>query len=647
MSRAVIAGPRDKLPQCIEVLHELKLIHIIDHHGEDDTFRIGKPLSPAAELSDNLIKLRSIASILAIKAPPKEKERVRIEELRQKVLSLELNITEEDAARKKAEGLLGDLERRIEELRPFASIGLPLEAYRGYESLTVIVGRVQRDIAGFEEAMPVAEIFRGPDVVAAFVPRASSEQALALLGRSGFTQLDIPAGEGSPKALLDAAVADRDKWEARLEEIQGRLEKMRERYAAFVVSAEEALEVEVDKAEAPLRFAVSDHSFVVDGWVPKKRFQELRGKLEARGTYVETAESHDAHEEAEPPVQLRNPKPAKPFEFLIHLYSTPSYRELDPTLFLFIAAPFFFGFMIGDAGYGAIFIAMGLVASYRIKRESIWWRIFFVTAIGGVWAFLLGFFVFGEAFGMPFHPAFDHPEELSFESFGIHVPLDALIHKGFDIKDMMYLSLLFAALHLGAGYVFGFVNELGHNKKYALAKLGWFFCLFGLFTLLTSILSWSPVAHWVWNVPLGWFPRTLERNLSGFVGQPIPLVSLILIFGCLLGLHESIIAPIEVASLLANVMSYTRLAGLGIGKAAIAAAFNTIILEGLIRSGQIGLLILGVAFLVLAQLLVFLLGWISAGIQALRLNYVEAFIKFFKGNGTPFRPFGARTTSEV
>src|SRR5436309_5198092 len=276
MSRAVIAGPRDKLPQCIEVLHELKLIHIIDHHGEDDTFRIGKPLSPAAELSDNLIKLRSIASILAIKAPPKEKERVRIEELRQKVLSLELNITEEDAARKKAEGLLGDLERRIDELRPFASIGLPLEAYRGYESLTVIVGRVQRDTAGFEEAMPVAEIFRGPDVVAAFVPRASSEQALARLGRSGFTQLDIPAGEGMPTALLDAVVADRDKWEARPEEIQGLLEKMRERYAAFVVAAEEALEVEVDKAEARPRLAWSDSSFVMERWAPPSGLKALQ-----------------------------------------------------------------------------------------------------------------------------------------------------------------------------------------------------------------------------------------------------------------------------------------------------------------------------------------------------------------------------------
>jgi V/A-type H+-transporting ATPase subunit I len=122
---------------------------------------------------------------------------------------------------------------------------------------------------------------------------------------------------------------------------------------------------------------------------------------------------------------------------------------------------------------------------------------------------------------------------------------------------------------------------------------------------------------------------------------------LILIFGAFLALTESVIAPIEIAGLLANIMSYTRLAGLGIGKAAIAAAFNTIILEGLVRSGQVGYLILGIIFLVLSQILVFLLGWISAGIQALRLNYVEAFIKFFKGNGTPFRPFGVRTTQEV
>src|SRR2546428_8972379 len=93
-------------------------------------------------------------------------------------------------------------------------------------------------------------------------------------------------------------------------------------------------------------------------------------------------------------------------------------------------------------------------------------------------------------------------------------------------------------------------------------------------------------------------------------------------------------------------MSYMRLAGIGIGKAAIASAFTVILFQSLILACQIGFVIMGVAFLILAQMLVFLLGWISAGIQALRLNYMEAFIKFYKGNGIPFRPFGAQGTQE-
>ncbi|MGI0148724.1 MAG: V-type ATP synthase subunit I [Thermoplasmata archaeon] len=647
MTRAVMVGPRDKLANAIVALHDLKLVHIIDHHGEDDTFRIGKPLPPAAELSENLVKLRSIANILAVKTPPKEKEPVRLEELRQKILALELNIREEDSARKKAESLLSDLDRRIEELRPFAALGLPLDAYRGYESIAVLVGRVSKDVHDSELGSP-AEVFRAPGVLAIFVPKAVSETVLGALARFGFTQLDIPTGEGDPRALLEEALANREKWSLRLEEIQGRLDKLRERYAAFVISAEAALEVEVDKAEAPLRFAVSDHSFVIDGWVPTSGFAPMKTRLEALGIFVESEESLDPHAKEEPPVLLKNPKPARPFEFLIQLYSTPSYHELDPTLFLFVAFPFFFGFMIGDVGYGALFIFFGILAWVKMEPGAVMRRLLLVIGAGGVWAVALGLFIFGEAFGVPFHAAPGHAEELSWTSFGANVPLEAVIHKAFDVSDMVYLSILFAALHLGAGFLFGFVNEIRHSKKHAVAKLGWLMCLLGLFTLLTYALRWNHIAEWVLDVPLGWFPRIIEPlGLSGFVGVQIPLLSLLLILGALLALGESVIAPIEVAGLLANIMSYTRLAGIGIGKAAIAVAFNTIIIEGLIFPGQIAFVILGAVFLVLAQIIVFLLGGISAGIQALRLNYVEAFIKFYKGNGTRFRPFGVRATQEV
>src|SRR3989304_5802380 len=138
MTRTLIVGPREKLASTIEPPH------VTDHHAETEPFRIGKPLSKASELSESLVKVRSIMNILAVKEPPKETEQVKLEALRQKILTLELNISEEEGTRKKIEGLLSDLTRRVEELRPFATLGLPLDIYRGYDSIAALVGRIPR-----------------------------------------------------------------------------------------------------------------------------------------------------------------------------------------------------------------------------------------------------------------------------------------------------------------------------------------------------------------------------------------------------------------------------------------------------------------------------------------------------------------------
>jgi len=107
----------------------------------------------------------------------------------------------------------------------------------------------------------------------------------------------------------------------------------------------------------------------------------------------------------------------------------------------------------------------------------------------------------------------------------------------------------------------------------------------------------------------------------------------------------------EVFGLVANMVSYARLAAVGIAKAAMALAFNIITLDTLVipgwASGNWFMVIVGLGFAFLFHLIVFLLGAISAYIQAIRLNYVEYFLKFFKGAGTEFRPFGTRTKTEV
>jgi V/A-type H+-transporting ATPase subunit I len=71
----------------------------------------------------------------------------------------------------------------------------------------------------------------------------------------------------------------------------------------------------------------------------------------------------------------------------------------------------------------------------------------------------------------------------------------------------------------------------------------------------------------------------------------------------------------------------------------MALAFNTMFFPLIFDSGNIFLIIVGAVLLFITQaFFVFFIGSLSAGIQAIRLNYVEFFLKFFEGGGTDFSP---------
>src|SRR5439155_13491670 len=141
MTRALIVGPRDNLEATVENLYDLKLLHIVDHREGEEGLEIGRPLPAASEASEILVKLRSIVSILQLEEPkPPPEEPVPEGDIRERILALELNISAEDAAKKKTQALLQDLNRKVDELRPFALLPLSLSDYRAYDSLEVFVG---------------------------------------------------------------------------------------------------------------------------------------------------------------------------------------------------------------------------------------------------------------------------------------------------------------------------------------------------------------------------------------------------------------------------------------------------------------------------------------------------------------------------
>jgi vacuolar-type H+-ATPase subunit I/STV1 len=74
MERVAIVGPKARLKAAIEVLHDLKVLHIVEHRK--DQLDIGSPLPGSAQLSDQLVKVRSVMHTLNIQPqdePPKHR----------------------------------------------------------------------------------------------------------------------------------------------------------------------------------------------------------------------------------------------------------------------------------------------------------------------------------------------------------------------------------------------------------------------------------------------------------------------------------------------------------------------------------------------------------------------------------------------
>lgn len=647
MSRIVIVGPIEAEAEVIDVLYSMRLLHIVDFKEETEDFKFGSPLEKAADVAEELVKLRSISSILDLSKAGRIEEITLDEETSNKIKSLELSIFEMDASRKKVTELLSDINSRIEKITPFVSLGLDLELYRDYESISVFVGSIQKDLGDLDSVFRSYEIIQRNHYVALFVPLDLEREATQLLSEKGFVALEVPEGEGSPAAILSELQKERRSWETKLEEVEKRLETLRKKHADFIIAAERELASKATKSEAPLRFATTDHSLIVEGWIPSDSFERLRHTLgRIPSLFIERIEEG----EEEPPVLLDNPKiHVRRFEFLVHLFSTPSFEEVDPTLILSLIFPVFFGLMIGDLGYGIVMMLLALWVGNKFKESKDFSDLMWVLFISGFFSSLFGMFLYGEIFGIPFHLPANYGGEIHPWSswsvlFGADLPYHAVIHKLEDVVDLLLLSIIAAVLHLGIGFVFGFVNEIGENKKQALSKVGWFLVLMGFLLILMRMGSMHPnsvIAGAFWGRPISGFMRPLYVSMNVF-GLRLPFASLGLIIGGvpLLLVGEGGIALMEIISLLGNVISYTRIGGVAVAKATMAFSFNSICLP-LVFGGDILWIFLGLIFLFLAHMVVFFLGAISAGIQVLRLNYVEWFMKFYKGNGAAFEPFGA------
>ncbi|MFC6615374.1 V-type ATP synthase subunit I [Halopenitus salinus] len=702
MSKVSVTGSKRVIDEVIETAYEHHSLHVTDYEGDFQGFDPGSSLEGAEDVNERLVTVRSLESILEVDdgdAGPTgvlddEELEAELETVRERVNDL---TDERDDLRDR----IREIDDEIDRIEPFADLGIELDLLRGYDSLEVVVGEAKADAV--EDALAEAagvreyEVFSGNGVVAAFAyPADDAEEGVlqdALVGVD-IALLEVPDADASPAEYVSELESERAELESELETVESELESVKQDAAGFLLRAEEQLTIEAEKKQAPLSFATTENAFVAEGWIPTSTYDEFAAAIEetvgdhadveeleraeftpnghhnaavdAEGHEAATDGGHEASNET-PPVVQNNGDVAGPFELLVKSFGRPQYSEFDPTLLVFLTFPLMFGFMIGDVGYGILYVGIG---AFMYRRFDDTLRELGAIAIwSGLFTVLFGLYYGIDVFGY-------HGYQLFFE----HWPVAKGLSPGDSHWALAYLvlSVLFGIVHLNVGYVLSFVKNFQiHDLKHALYESGsWLLLLNGTWLWIFSQHVQGPKPGFLFD-SVG----VLTLGMVSFSGLPVAVGYLGIALAVLGFLLLAIGQPTEIAEVLeplVNVVSYARIMAVLLAKAGMALAVNLlafgaymdndgyfhfiftpeylayvqsnpesydIIFAGMTTAFEpsaIGVvaLIAGVLIAVVGHIVVLLLGITSAGIQSVRLEYVEFFGKFYNGGGEAYSPFG-------
>jgi V/A-type H+-transporting ATPase subunit I len=406
--------------------------------------------------------------------------------------------------------------------------------------------------------------------------------------------------------------------------LEDELSHISDKMYPLVSALREQFDIEMEKYEVLNKVGTTKSIIAFEGWVPQESLANLE-KIIRQVTEGRFVLEHIRTKEM-PPTKMHNPATLRLYEFFVRFYSIPKSEEIDPTIMFALAFPIFFGFMVGDVGYGLIMLGLALFIIHRVDHPPKKSRLpkmitsFVMLLITPKSLKVLAKSIIpGAIIAIILGAAFN-------EYFGFQLPYTALFNVETGLGTLLVVSGWIGVFMVEFGFFLGFLNKWTNGEsRHAIAKLGWMMAGAGFVIFGLNILHGQPMGL---------------NNIVAAASYVLLVLGILVIV-----VFEGMMGLMELPSLISHMLSYTRLVGILLASVILAEVIDIIFIGGWHHSILLGLV--GTLILVIGQLFNITIAMFEPGIQGARLIYVEFFSKFFDGNGRLFKPFASQRNRTI
>jgi V/A-type H+-transporting ATPase subunit I len=390
-----------------------------------------------------------------------------------------------------------------------------------------------------------------------------------------------------PKLSLSA-------MQKRLKEDALTLESIRDNLAAHahylekLAAFKNSLEQELEFYEAIYGTGEAEELTYLKGYVPFDSERKLIAAARKEGWGILLKEPG---ENDNVPTLMRNPYWIALIRPVLKLLEVvPGYRELDISPVFLIFFSLFFGMLIGDAGYGLVYLLLTALVhkklGKKVRNKSIFFLFYVLSSCAIIWGLLIGSF-FGQEWLLK----------------AGYKPLAPSLN---NVSFIQAFCFLVGAIHLSIAHSWRAI--LKAPALSALADIGWISILWAAFFIAKTLLlgdAFPPSGKWliIAGLVLVLFFTNPQKNLLKAIGNGLGTIALSLMNN------------------FTDIVSYVRLFAVGLATVAIADAFNAMALS--VASGGIVAVIMGGLILVAGHGLNIILGPMSVLVHGVRLNVLE------------------------